>query len=62
MDSQLVYMMVQIQDIQKDRTCCSLGALDGFTLGTYDDIQLGSLKGQIEGFEKGKFEGLFRGA
>ena len=42
-------------------TCCSLGALDGFTLGTYDDTELGPLEGLTEGITEGKFEGLLLG-
>ena len=58
MDSHLVHMMVQSQDIQKDPTCCSLGPLDGFTLGTYDDTELVSLEVSTEVIAEGNLEGL----
>ena len=61
MDSHLVHMMVHSQDIQKDLTCCSLGALDGSTLGTYDDTELGYLEGLTEGIVESNFEGLLLG-
>ena len=55
-------MMVQSYYIYKDPTCCYFGALYGFTLGTYNDTELGSLEGSIEGIVEGKFEGLLLSA
>ena len=61
MDSHLVHMVVQRQDIQKDPTCCSLGALDGFTLSTYDDTDIGYLEGLTEVISEGNFDLLLLG-
>ena len=62
MDSHMVHMMVHSQDIYKNPTYCSLGALYGFTPGTYDDAELGSLEGQTEVTPGGNFEVLLLGA
>ena len=40
----------------------TLGALDGFTLGTYDGIELGFTEGSTEGTVDDNLEGLFLGA
>ena len=61
MYSHLVHMMVQSQDIQKYPTCCSLRALFGLTLGTYNDTELGSLGGSTEEITEGNYEDLFLG-
>ena len=34
-------------------TCCSLGAMYGLTLGTYDGIEIGSPRGSPEGLSEG---------
>ena len=61
MDSNLVYMMVQSQDIYKDLTYFLIGTLDGFTLCTYYDTKLLSLEGLTEIIADGNFEGLLLG-
>ena len=42
-------------------TCCSFGALDIFTLGTYDGTDLGSPEGSTEVTTGGNLEGLLIG-
>ena len=61
MDSHLVHMMVQSQNIYKDPTCCLLGDMDGFTLGTYAGKKLGYLEVSTEGIAEGDFEVLLLG-
>ena len=53
--------MVHSQHLQKDPTCCSLVAFDGFTLGTYDNTDLGSPEESTEKIAEGNLEGLLLG-
>ena len=62
MDLHLVHMMLQRQYIWKEPTCFSLGDLDGFKLGTYDNTNLVSLEGSSEGIAEVNFEGLLLSA
>ena len=45
----------------RSAACCSLGALDRFTLGTYDGTDLGSTEGSTERGTYGKVEGFLLG-
>ena len=45
----------------RDPTYCTLGALYGFTLGTYTGTYLGSQEGSTEGTTGGNLEGLLLG-
>ena len=45
----------------RDPTCCSLGALDGFTLVTYNGTEMVSLEGSTEGTTGCNLEGFLLG-
>ena len=45
----------------RDPTCSSFGDLDGFTLGTYDGTDIGSLEGWTERTTGGNIEVLLLG-